>query len=140
MIEFFVPGIPRPKQSVQADTRPENQVYQASSGKYRSRYFKPKRVLQWENTIKPVARNAIQFEPEEAYPIRGYCSVQLAFILPDKHKRDLDNLSKAVLDALNGIIFEDDNKVVDLVIQKRYNKAQSGVFVRIEPFLGSVDL
>lgn len=35
-------------------------------------------------------------------------------------KPDADNIAKAVLDALNGIAWKDDNQVVDLQIVKKY--------------------
>lgn len=43
-------------------------------------------------------------------------------IIPTK-KPDLDNIAKAVLDALNGVAFYDDSQVVDLEISKRYAAA-----------------
>ena len=36
-------------------------------------------------------------------------------------KPDVDNVVKGVLDALNGIVFEDDKQVVDLCVIKRYS-------------------
>lgn len=36
-------------------------------------------------------------------------------------KPDLDNVAKAVLDALNGVIYEDDRQVIRLVAEKRYS-------------------
>lgn len=39
--------------------------------------------------------------------------------LPDK-KPDLDNIAKAVLDALNGVAYGDDAQVTDLLARKRY--------------------
>ena len=35
---------------------------------------------------------------------------------------DIDNYIKAALDASNGLLFQDDNQVVDLVTKKRYSK------------------
>lgn len=36
-------------------------------------------------------------------------------------KPDLDNVAKAVLDALNGVAYADDTQVVRLVVQKAYS-------------------
>lgn len=37
---------------------------------------------------------------------------------PDLFKPDVDNVAKAVLDALNGVAFEDDKDVVSLKVEK----------------------
>lgn len=36
-------------------------------------------------------------------------------------KPDLDNVAKAILDALNGVVYKDDNQVVELHIKKLYS-------------------
>ena len=36
-------------------------------------------------------------------------------------KPDLDNVAKAVLDALNGVIYADDKQVIKLVAEKKYS-------------------
>ncbi len=36
-------------------------------------------------------------------------------------KPDLDNVAKAILDALNGVLYKDDNQVVDMIVTKRYS-------------------
>lgn len=36
-------------------------------------------------------------------------------------KPDLDNVAKAILDALNGVIYVDDKQVIKLVAEKRYS-------------------
>lgn len=38
------------------------------------------------------------------------------------HKPDVDNIAKAVLDALNGVIWLDDRQVVGLLVFKAYGK------------------
>lgn len=48
-------------------------------------------------------------------------------------KPDADNLAKAVLDALNGILYEDDSQVVMLAVTKRYAKAEPGTTVTLSP-------
>lgn len=45
-------------------------------------------------------------------------------------KPDTDNVVKAVLDALNGLAYEDDKNVVELYAQKRY-ATESSVVVRL---------
>lgn len=70
----------------------------------------------------------------------GPVSVDLVFTLPrpkslpkkvTEHikKPDIDNLCKAVLDAMNGIIYKDDSRVIELYAQKQYGE---DVGVRIE--------
>ena len=68
-------------------------------------------------------------------------SVDLVFTLPrmksypkathpiNPKSGDIDNLSKAVLDALNGIIYKDDSQVYKLTATKQYGK---DLGVRIE--------
>lgn len=38
-------------------------------------------------------------------------------------KPDIDNLAKAIMDALNGVAYKDDNLIVDLVVRKFYTEA-----------------
>ena len=40
---------------------------------------------------------------------------------PYPHKPDCDNLAKSILDALNGIAFDDDMQVVTLIVTKLYS-------------------
>lgn len=50
---------------------------------------------------------------------------------PYTHKPDADNVAKAVLDALNGLAYEDDSQVQELVIIKKYAPAGVDPCVRI---------
>lgn len=36
-------------------------------------------------------------------------------------KPDLDNFAKTVLDAMNGIVYEDDSQVVEIILKKEYS-------------------
>lgn len=46
----------------------------------------------------------------------------LAGLIKPSGKPDLDNIAKAVLDALNAVAYTDDSKVVALHITKRYGE------------------
>lgn len=47
-------------------------------------------------------------------------------------KPDIDNVAKAVLDALNGIAYEDDSQVVDLRVTKEDRTRGVGPCTRVE--------
>ena len=42
-------------------------------------------------------------------------------LMPAK-KPDIDNIAKAVLDALNSVAYRDDTQIVDLQIRKQYSE------------------
>lgn len=47
-------------------------------------------------------------------------------------KPDVDNVAKSVLDALNGVAYEDDTQVCNLHIEKHYTDLESKVTVFLE--------
>ena len=49
-------------------------------------------------------------------------------------KPDLDNLSKALLDALNGVAWHDDSQIVQLNVQKIYSE-QPHIFLSIHEYV-----
>lgn len=51
----------------------------------------------------------------------------------DTGKPDCDNIAKAVLDALNGVAFDDDSQVVTLVVRKypRVRISSDDEYVRV---------
>ena len=66
-------------------------------------------------------------------PISGRLSVELDLYPPDNRRRDLDNLPKAVLDALqHGGAYEDDSQIVRLALEKRDPVPGGLTIVRIE--------
>lgn len=108
---FFVPGAPVPKQSFR---------YSRTGG-----YTDP-RVTAWQSTI------AYHAEKEGVTLTSKPVKVGLLFLLKTKRRVDCDNLSKAVLDALNGVAWADDKQVVDLHIRKSLTLATPGVWIEIE--------
>ena len=49
------------------------------------------------------------------------CRVSVCFNFDTKHKHDIDNYIKPLLDFMSEIVFTDDKLVVCLIIQKEYN-------------------
>ena len=113
MIEFTVQGTPIPKQS-----------YRAVKG---GGYLYP-RVVAWQQLVSTFARQAMAGIP----PMKGDLAMTIQFVLPDRRRKDLDNLNKAIFDSCNGIVFEDDSQVVDLHLTKKVDKQAPGIYVTVE--------
>ena len=116
MISFFVDSEPRAKQSFRVSGR--------------GRGFTPARIKAWQAevgwTAQLAMRNLGLFEPLE-----GNLSVELTFFLGNRRRIDSDNLSKAVQDGLNGIVWKDDQQNITLIINKYICRARQGVLVRV---------
>ncbi len=112
-VAFNVVGIPRPKQSF----------------RYGNRHgYQPERVTDWQDYVRYEAKAAMAGRP----PFAGSLEVFIDFWLPDKRRRDLDNLSKGVLDACNGIVWVDDQQVTALHLVKHFNIQEPGCTVGVE--------
>ena len=59
--------------------------------------------------------------------------VTIRFFYKDNKKRDIDNPIKSVLDAMNGIVYEDDVQVVKLRVFKHIKQKKNAVFVEVRP-------
>mgnify|MGYP003353495899 CR=1 FL=1 len=99
--------------------------------------YTPKKTTDYESVIRENAKKAMG----SSEPLETPLNVLLMFGMPIpsstpkklleahldgsiKHtkKPDLDNLAKAVLDAMNGVVYLDDNQIVRLTIEKKYSK------------------
>lgn len=90
--------------------------------------YTPKATRDYERSIREAFENATVRPPE---PFSGPIAVCImtyrqlpkstpksVFSEPDTHKPDIDNVAKIVLDALNGVAWEDDAQVVSLKVSK----------------------
>lgn len=107
-INFFVPGNPVPKQSFR---------YAAGRG-----YTAPL-IKDWQNLVAEYARLAYRDDP-----LSSDIAVTLIFYLPTKRRKDWDNLSKCVIDALNGIVYHDDSQIIDAHVIKRFAPSYDGQY------------
>jgi Holliday junction resolvase RusA-like endonuclease len=99
LIKFRVDGVPVPKQSFR---------YSKTGG-----YTDP-RVEAWQWAVTTAAKQSVRMGDLLTCKL----GVRMIFYLPDHRRRDLDNLSKAVLDACNMIIWKDDTQVAYLELVK----------------------
>lgn len=91
-------------------------------------YAKQKELNAWDLQIRKVFASRLGSSEQPIYK-EGAVSIVLQFGLlkPKSAKRehpsvrpDIDKLSRAVLDALHGIVFKDDGQVVRLTAEKFY--------------------
>lgn len=77
------------------------------------------RALAWE------AKSQMRGQPR-----KGPLAVEVYLFFPDNRKRDLDNI-KGLLDAMSGVLWEDDSQIVDLHIRKYVDKVNPRVEIII---------
>lgn len=66
-------------------------------------------------------------------PMKGPLSIKLLFYRANKRRADLDNLMKAVVDALQGVVLVDDNQIVTALIHKRVDRERPRMEITIIP-------
>lgn len=64
-------------------------------------------------------------------PHTGEVAITMTLYHGNKIKRDVDNFTKLVFDALTGIVYQDDNQVAELTIKRAYDKERPRVEVVI---------
>lgn len=90
-----------------------------------ARIADPVKSREWKAYVKAVAAEHAPARPSSE-PI--FLSLWFVFQRPKSRKRDrfvvtrpdIDNLAKGIMDAMNGIFFEDDRQVVSLDVAKEY--------------------
>lgn len=116
LISFFVASEPRAKQSFRASRR--------GGG------FTPAYIKAWQAEVGWTAQQRMR-SLGLIDPICGNLTVEMIFFLGNHRRIDSDNLSKAVQDGLNGIVWEDDQQNIRLVIEKYVCLTRQGVLVKI---------
>lgn len=124
MLKLRFPLVPNPKQSVKIGKN--------------GRFFQPKEITEYKNTLKTLAISQLEvgFKPISTPVIIEY---KFAFPFPKgtpkrvlteykesgniyRAKRpDIDNLQKAINDALNGTVILDDSQIVGVTAYKFYS-------------------
>jgi Holliday junction resolvase RusA-like endonuclease len=131
-LRLFIPGRPVPK------GRPRGRAVTPKGGKTFVHFYTDDATVSWEDQVAKAAlaeltRISLTGDEDLVLPFQGRCLVQLRFNFerpkstpksvqyPVKSRTDVDNLAKAVLDALqNARLIINDNIVTDLTVCKRY--------------------
>jgi crossover junction endodeoxyribonuclease RusA len=103
-----------------------------------------------DNPQLPNWRRTIAWQARAARPPRwskaGPFALDLTFYLPRpkslprhvtlpiKSRNDIDKLARAALDALSGVLYDDDGQVVDLTVRKRFG--QPGLAITADHVMG----
>lgn len=80
------------------------------------------------------AKDAIAWEARSQFrrdPLHGPLAVTLDLYWPDRRKHDVDNV-KAMLDALNDVVWQDDGQIVDLHIRKHFDNEDPRAVLVVE--------
>ena len=105
---------------------------------YQKRTYTPTKTKKYEETIKYMFRqkygqkfnpseNEIYIKIDATYaPPKSYSKKKRQMLIDGQvgytQKPDCDNIAKAVLDALNGVVWKDDKQVVGLLVFKTYGE------------------
>ncbi len=114
-IYFVVPGQPIPKARARV-TR---------SG----HAYTPERTAAWESKVAWAARLAMQGRE----PFAGDVVVAVVIKRGDRKRADTDNCVKSLIDAMDHIVFGDDQQVTGIYAMMIRGHAEPGVTVLVEP-------
>jgi len=130
MISFTVEGIPIPQGSLRAFVL---KLCRTCGGGNRAVLTSDNpRLKQWRKTVRAEALRAIGFEHPAGkhIPLR----IEALFYLPRAKsnkmidavkKPDLDKLTRAALDSMTGVLFDDDSQIVEIHAFKSYGKPRA---------------
>ncbi len=115
-LRFTIPGVPAPKQ------RPRR-------GKG-GHFYTPGKTQAYEDAVKGHALAGMRRCGWQRTPGGSYALTVRAF-LPDRRRRDGDNIGKVIADGLNGLVIEDDTQIAEWHLYKALDPAQPRVEVEL---------
>ena len=137
MRRFTVPGEPKPKQRprvsvvsgriTHAYTPAETVAYEA---KVRNAYMDAYPAALPFPKLTPLEVEAVFYLPIPASWSRKAREKAEAGRKTPTKRPDLDNLLKAILDAVNGIAWADDCQIIRTVCEKRYGEPRAEITIR----------
>lgn len=108
-VEFTVPGEPKSKERPRVT---------------RNGTYTPKSTLDAEKAVRAAYRAAVERSGSSEYLLQGNIYVEMVFFNGTKRRRDLDNMVKLVLDALNRVAYDDDVQVHEKHVKKYFTSKE----------------
>ncbi|WP_423066049.1 RusA family crossover junction endodeoxyribonuclease [Devosia sp. CN2-171] len=114
------------KVTLKGEPKSTNHIYKyACRGSFPCMYMSAdgkalKKEYQWQ--VKT------QFRGE---PLKGPLSITVTIYLPTKRRSDWDNFHKLSMDALSGIVWEDDSQKQDARVLKSYDKENPRIEIEV---------
>ena len=151
-LRVVVPGKPVPKARPRFDSR-SGRTYTATKTVQYERHVKGEawaatRRAEWpkpDDCARVTARLKLR-APGSKLPrcTCAFCAteyrVALLVVLPDRRTRDLDNVTKSILDACNGVLWYDDRQVVGVSMERAINRARPRVEILVSVATGQSEL
>ncbi len=94
--------------------------------------YTPKKTRDAEKDLRWAARVRMNRLGNVDLPKEPTYKVRLQFFCSDRRRRDIDNLEKLVLDALEGVVWANDSQIEDL--HSTVTRASPLPFTRIEVY------
>lgn len=101
------------------------QTWQRSGGK--GRRYKPAKMRRYQKRVVDYA-----FAKGIRKPIEGPVRLTADLYYTDRRRRDLDNGVKTIADALEGLAYDDDSQIVELIARKHLAADKARAVVTIE--------
>ena len=83
----------------------------------RGRVIKNKRVKDFEALVQTFA--AVAMAGKRLEPFKRPLAIQVTAFYPDRKRRDVQNISDVLFDAMEKVVYENDCQVVDVILSKR---------------------
>ena len=90
----------------------------------RGRVYKPADVQDFEHALAKAAAETVCQIPDWQ-PLQGNLKLDLHVQFPDRRRRDLHNTFDTICDALQNIVYHDDNQIFEVVGRKTIGKSWS---------------
>jgi crossover junction endodeoxyribonuclease RusA len=107
---------------------PSVNAYWLQSGKRR---YISKRGVEFKKAVHEICKQS------ETFFGNKYVEVSIILFPRDKRLLDIDNCCKAILDSMNGIMFDDDQQVWKLTVERGEKIKGGGCQVTIQEYRGN---